>query len=274
LVTNSQANRLQELVPLEAELLASKAGGQLLRRLQFSHWRQHRDSWARQHESARSTRLAFAELLGDEPRAKSAVKPAAAAAAAVKPAAAAAAVKPAAAAATLAPSAASEAPPARARAARQTRDRGAEAAVGEARLAPEEEEELDNLFDAPPVRSKPKQQRKPPPPPPPPPPPSAAAAAAAAAAARLRPAGKASASAPAGLQPLERPAKAVKSHKGAGQGPARGLTGAAGGAPRKRRKGNKGEAEGASEKPSRAERLASAFAVGQTAGGKRKFAMS
>jgi hypothetical protein len=276
-------------VPLEAELLASKAGGQLLRRLQFSHWRQHRDSWARQHESARSTRLAFAELLGDEPRskpaaaaaaaAKPAVKPAAAAAAAaVKPAAAAAtakpAIKPAAAAATLAPSAASEAPPARARAARQTatRDRGAEAAVGEARLAPEEEEELDNLFDAPPVRSKPKQQRKPPPPPPPPP--SAAAAAAAAAAARLRPAGKASASAPAGLQPLERPAKAVKSHKGAGQGPARGLTGAAGGAPRKRRKGNKGEAEGASEKPSRAERLASAFAVGQTAGGKRKFAMS
>jgi hypothetical protein len=263
LVTNSQANRLQELVPLEAELLASKAGGQLLRRLQFSHWRQHRDSWARQHESARSTRLAFAELLGDEPRSK----PAAAAAATAKPA-----IKPAAAAATLAPSAASEAPPARARAARQTRDSGAEAAVGEARLAPEEEEELDNLFDAPPVRSKPKQQRKPPPPPPPPP--SAAAAAAAAAAARLRPAGKASASAPAGLQPLERPAKAVKSHKGAGQGPARGLTGAAGGAPRKRRKGNKGEAEGASEKPSRAERLASAFAVGQTAGGKRKFAMS
>ena len=130
-------------MPLEAELLASKAGGQLLRRLQFSHWRQHRDSWARQHESARSTRLAFAELLGDEPRSK----PAAAAAATAKPA-----IKPAAA-ATLAPSAASEAPPARARAARQTRDSGAEAAVGEARLAPEEEEELDNLFDAPPVRS-------------------------------------------------------------------------------------------------------------------------
>ena len=72
-------------MPLEAELLASKAGGQLLRRLQFSHWRQHRDSWARQHENARNTRLAFAELLGDEPRAKpaaAAVKPAAAAAAA------------------------------------------------------------------------------------------------------------------------------------------------------------------------------------------------
>ena len=252
-------------MPLEAELLASKVGGQLLRRLQFSHWRQHRDSWARQHENARNTRLAFAELLGDEPRSKPAVaKPAATAAA--KPAAAAAA-------ATLAPAAAAEAPLARARPARQARDSGAEAAVGEAPLGREEEEELDNLFDAPPVRSKPKQQRKlPPPPPPPPPPPSAAATAAAAAAARLRPAGKASA--PAGLQPLERPAKAVKSHKGAGQGAARGFTGAADGAPKKRRKGNKGEAEGGSDKPSRAERLASAFAVGQAAGGKRKFAMS
>ena len=251
-------------MPLEAELLASKAGGQLLRRLQFSHWRQHRDSWARQHENARNTRLAFAELLSDEPRAKPT-------ATAVKPAAAAAAAR-ASAAATLAPAAAAaEAPPARARPARQTRDGGAEAAVVEAPLGREEEEELDNLFDAPPARSKPKQQRKPPPPPPPPP--SAAAAAAAAAAARLRPAGKASA--PAGLQPLERPAKAVKSHKGAGQGAARGFSGAAdGGAPKKRRKGNKGEGEGGSDKPSRAERLASAFAVGQAAGGKRKFAMS
>ena len=252
-------------MPLEAELLASKAGGQLLRRLQFSHWRQHRDSWARQHENARNTRLAFAELLSDEPRAKPA-------AAAVKPAAAAAAAR-ASAAATSAPAAAAEAPPARARPARQTRDSGAEAAVVEAPLGREEEEELDNLFDAPPARSKPKQQRKPPPPPPPPP--SAAAAAAAAAAARLRPAGKASA--PAGLQPLERPAKPVKSHKGAGQGAARGFSGAADGAPKKRRKGSKGEAEAGSEKPSRAERLASAFAVGQTAGGKagkRKFAMT
>ena len=39
-------------------------------------------------------------------------------------------------------------------------------------------------------------------------------------------------------------------------------------------KGNKGEAEGGGEKPSRAERLASAFAVAPTAVAKRKFAMS
>ena len=39
-------------------------------------------------------------------------------------------------------------------------------------------------------------------------------------------------------------------------------------------KGNQGEAEGGGEKPSRAERLASAFAAAPTAVGKRKFAMS
>jgi len=80
------------------------------------------------------------------------------------------------------------------------------------------------------------------------------------------------------VPPLERPAKAAKGHKragqGAGQGAARGFGGAAGGAPKKRRKGNKGEAEGGGEKPSRAERLASAFAAAPTAVGKRKFAMS
>ena len=90
------------------------------------------------------------------------------------------------------------------------------------------------------------------------------------------------ASAPAVVPPLERPAKATKGHKragqgaarGAGQGAARGFGCAAGGAPKKRRKGNKGEAEGGGEKPSRAERLASAFAAAPTAVGKRKFAMS
>ena len=86
------------------------------------------------------------------------------------------------------------------------------------------------------------------------------------------------ASAPAGVPPLERTAKAAKGHKragqGAGQGAARGFGGAAGGAPKKRRKGNKGEAEGGGAKPSRAERLASAFAAAPTAVGKRKFAMS
>ena len=90
------------------------------------------------------------------------------------------------------------------------------------------------------------------------------------------------ASTPAGVPPLEGSSKAAKGHKragqgagqGVGQGAARGFAGAAGGAPKKRRKGNQGEAEGGGEKPSRAERLASAFAVAPTAAGKRKFAMS
>ena len=58
---------LTELIPIEAELQASGAGGALLRRLQFTHWRQHRESWARQHQTARNTRRAFAEILQDEP---------------------------------------------------------------------------------------------------------------------------------------------------------------------------------------------------------------
>ena len=57
---------MESLSRIESDIRASAHGGVLLKKLRYDHWKHHRESWAKGEQRARTTAVAFADLLSDD----------------------------------------------------------------------------------------------------------------------------------------------------------------------------------------------------------------